>query len=199
MDTDIILESNTSTIQKCNIILKMLSIYKISDSAVKVYLESDRRPKHRQRPIGKYINPDYDYTKEVDVTAIRTDVKPEIKISQLAYSYFLEYFKDTSKRYDIARFLDEKWCFDVLGISCPLLKEVDISKDLIEQTIYGDKNYPSYAQNPKYLINGKTYLICMRWYEMYRDKLEKWIAENKAVNVQMKMRVKGRKGFGMVQ
>lgn len=190
LDTDIILESNTSTIQKCNIILKMLSIYKISDSAVKVYLESDRRPKHGQRPIGKYINPDYDYTKEVDVTAIRTDVKPEIKISQLAYSYFSEYFKDTSKRYDIAKFLDEKWCFDVLGISCPLLKEVDISKDLKEQTIYGDKNYPSYAQNPKYLINGKTYLICMRWYEMYRDKLEKWIAENKSVNVQMKMRVK---------
>ena len=190
LDTDIILESNTSTIQKCNIILKMLSIYKISDSAVKVYLESDRRPKHGQRPIGKYINTDYDYTKEVDVTAIRMDVKPEIKISQLAYSYFSEYFKDTSKRYDIARFLDKKWCFDVLGISCPLLKEIDISKDLKEQTIYGDKNYPSYAQNPKYLINGKTYLICMRWYEMYRDKLEKWIAENKAANVQMKMRVK---------
>lgn len=190
LDTDIILETNTSTIQKSSIILKMLSIYRISDSAIKVYLESDRRPKHGQRPIGKYINPDYDYTTEVDVTAIKTDTKPEIKISHLAYSYFSEYFKDTNRRYDIAKFLDEKWCFDVLGISCPLLKEIDVNKDLKEQTIYGDKNYPSYAQNPKYFINGKTYLICMRWYEMYRDKLEKWIAENRAVNVQEKRRVK---------
>ena len=190
LDTDIILETNTSTIQKSSIILKMLSIYKISDSAIKVYLESDRRPKHGQRPIGKYINPEYDYTTEVDVTAFKTDAKPEIKISHLAYSYFSEYFKETNRRYDIAKFLDEKWCFDVLGISCPLLKEIDVNKDLKEQTIYGDKNYPSYAQNPKYFINGKTYLICMRWYEMYRDKLEKWIAENKQVSVQEKKRIR---------
>ena len=190
LDTDIILESNTSTIQKSSIILKMLSIYKISDSAIKVYLESDRRPRHGQRPIGKYINSDYDYTAEVDVTTVKTDVKPEIKISQLAYSYFSEYFKDTSKRYDIAKFLDEKWCFDTLGISCPLLKEIDVNKDLKDQTIYGDKNYPSYAQNPKYLINDKTYLICMRWYELYRDKLEKWIAEQELMNKQSKRHVK---------
>lgn len=190
LDTDIILETNTSTIQKSSIILKMLSIYKISDSAIKVYLESDRRPKHGQKPIGKYINPDYDYTTEVDVTDIKTDAKPEVKISHLAYSYFSEYFKDTNKRYDIAKFLDEKWCFDVLGISCPLLKEIDVDKDLKEQTIYGDKNYPSYAQNPKYLINGKTYLICMRWYEIYRDKLEKWIAEQELINNQRKQHIK---------
>ena len=190
LDTDIILESNTSTIQKSSIILKMLSIYKISDSAIKVYLESDRRPRHGQRPIGKYINSDYDYTAEVDVTTVKTDVKPEIKISQLAYSYFSEYFKDTSKRYDIAKFLDEKWCFDTLGISCPLLKEIDVNKDLKDQTIYGDKNYPSYAQNPKYLINDKTYLICMRWYDLYRDKLEKWIAEQELMNKQSKRHVK---------
>ena len=190
LDTDIILETNTSTIQKSSIILKMLSIYKISDSAIKVYLESDRRPKHGQKPIGKYINPDYDYTTEVDVTDIKTDAKPEVKISHLAYSYFSEYFKDTNKRYDIAKFLDEKWCFDVLGISCPLLKEIDVDKDLKEQTIYGDKNYPSYAQNPKYLINGKTYLICMRWYEIYRDKLEKWIAEQELINNQSKQHIK---------
>ena len=190
LDTDIILETNTSTIQKSSIILKMLSIYKISDSAIKVYLESDRRPKHGQKPIGKYINPDYDYTTEVDVTDIKTDAKPEVKISHLAYNYFSEYFKDTNKRYDIAKFLDEKWCFDVLGISCPLLKEIDIDKDLKEQTIYGDKNYPSYAQNPKYLINGKTYLICMRWYEIYRDKLEKWIAEQELINNQRKRHIK---------
>lgn len=190
LDTDIILETNTSTIQKSSIILKMLSIYKISDSAIKVYLESDRRPKHGQKPIGKYINPDYDYTTGVDVTDIKTDAKPEVKISHLAYSYFSEYFKDTNKRYDIAKFLDEKWCFDVLGISCPLLKEIDVDKDLKEQTIYGDKNYPSYAQNPKYLINGKTYLICMRWYEIYRDKLEKWIAEQELINNQRKQHIK---------
>lgn len=190
LDTDIILETNTSTIQKSSIILKMLSIYKISDSAIKVYLESDRRPKHGQKPIGKYINPDYDYTTEIDVTDIKTDAKPEVKISHLAYSYFSEYFKDTNKRYDIAKFLDEKWCFDVLGISCPLLKEIDVDKDLKEQTIYGDKNYPSYAQNPKYLINGKTYLICMRWYEIYRDKLEKWIAEQELINNQRKQHIK---------
>lgn len=190
LDTDIILETNTSTIQKSSIILKMLSIYKISDSAIKVYLESDRRPKHGQRPIGKYINSDYDYTTEVDVTDIKTDEKPEVKIAHLAYSYFSEYFKDTNKRYDIAKFLDEKWCFDVLGISCPLLKEIDVDKDLKEQTIYGDKNYPSYAQNPKYLINGKTYLICMRWYEIYRDKLEKWIAEQELIDNQSKQHIK---------
>ena len=141
LDTDIILESNTSTIQKSNLILKILSIYKIPNSAIKVYLESDRRPRHGQKPIGKYINLDYDYTKEVGVIPIKTDEKPEVKISQLAYSYFSEYFKDTSKRYNIEKFLDEKWCFDVLGISCPLLKKIDVNKDLKEQTFYGYKNY----------------------------------------------------------
>ena len=190
LDTDIILEANTSTIQKSSIILKMLSIYKISDSAIKVYLESDRRPKHGQSPIGKYINQDYNCTTEIDTSSIKTDEKPEVKIAHLAYNYFSEYFKDTNRRYDITNFLDEKWCFDVLGISCPLLKEIDVNKDLKEQTIYGDKNYPSYAQKPKYFINGKIYLICMRWYEMYRDKLEKWISENNQVSVQEKNRIR---------
>ena len=184
LDTDIVLETNTSTIQKVSIIQKMLSLYKIPQSAIKIYLESDRRPLHNQQPIGKYINHDDDYTNET--TALEDTVnkeKPEIKIAQLAYDYFTRYFQDTSKIYDIQNFLNEEWCIENLGIACPLLKLIDPSKELKEQTIYGDKKYPSYAQKPKLLINGKCYIMCMRWFELYRPKLEKWILEHEIIEI----------------
>lgn len=183
MDTDIILETNTSTIQKVSIMQKMLNIYKIPQSALKIYLENDRRPIHNQRPIGKYINQNYDYTMEINLQKTVNKTKPEIRIGKLAYDYFIEYFKDTNRQYNIVNFLDEEWCNENLGIPCPLLKQVDPERELKEQTIYGEKNYPSYAQNPKFLINGKQYIMCMRWYEVYRSKLEKWISEHEIIEI----------------
>lgn len=186
LNTNIVLETNTSTVQKVSIMQKMLSVYKISESAVKIYLENDRRPRHNQQPIGKYLNSDCNYTKEPNLKGVIPEIKPEIKVSRIAYNYFEQYFRDTSQYYDIQNFLDVEWCTENLGISCPLLKPIDIKKDIKEQTNYGDKNYPSYAQNPKLLINGKTYIICMRWYEAYRSKLEKWISEHEIIEIKQK-------------
>lgn len=172
LSSDILIFTNTNNPTKVYAIRELLSLYHLS--AFSVYLKWDKRITKGQRPIGKLLNIDYDYSQEI---VTQQKVKPEIAIGQLAYDFFKEYFKDTQKHYDIKNFLDEMWCMGVLGISCPLFKEFDPNKNIKEQTIWGGKPYPSYAQNPKYRINGKTYLICMKWYEQYRNKLEAWINE----------------------
>ena len=174
LSSDIVIYTNTNTPTKIYAIRELLSMYHISENSFSIYLRWDKRIARGQRPIGKLLNIDYDYSQEI---VTQQKVKPEIAIGQLAYDFFKEYFKDTQKYYDIKNFLDEMWCMGVLGISCPLFKEFDSNKNIKEQTMWGEKPYPSYAQNPKYRINGKTYLICMRWYEQYRDKLEAWINE----------------------
>lgn len=164
--------TNINNPTKVYAIRELLSIYHISENSFSVYLKWDKRIDRGQRPVGKLLN--IDYSQEV---VVQPKVKPEISVGQLAYDFFKEYFKDTQKYYNLKDFMDEIWCMSVIGISCPLFKEFNPSKDIKEQTIWGNKNYPSYAQNLKYRINGKIYLICMRWYERYRDKLEAWINE----------------------
>ena len=174
LSSDILVYTNTNTPTKVYAIRELLSIYHISEKSFSIYLRWDKRITKGQRPVGKFLNMDYDYSQE---SASQPKAKPEIGVGQLAYDFFKEYFKDTQKQYDLRNFLDENWCMDVLGIACPLFKEFDTNKNIKEQTMWGGKTYPSYAQNPKYQINGKIYLICMRWYEQYRDKLETWIKE----------------------
>ncbi len=188
LNTKIILEGTTSTTQKIKIIHKMLEIYKISPSSIKVYLKSDRHPKHGQEPIGIYKDRNYDYKAEIALYLKNekidsSDFKSGIRISQLAYDYFQNYFKNEKSTYDIHNFLDKDWCKSVLNISYPLLKEYNETKPLKEQTIPDDKTNPYYAQNPQIYINGKKYLIYIKWNEkMHRSKLEKWIFENPIPN-----------------
>lgn len=184
LNTGIILEGTTSTTQKIKIILKMLDIYKISPSSVKIYLKSDRHPRHGQEPLGIYKDNTYDYKLEMKINAKKdgnnnSESKPEYSVSKVAYNYFQEYFKNKNLSYDIKNFLDRDWCKDTLNISYPLLKEIDNEKPLKEQTIPKDKKNAYYAQNPKLHINDKVYIIYMQWNEkMHRNRLEKWISKN---------------------
>ncbi len=71
--TGIILEKTTSTTQKIKIMLQMLDIYKISPSSVKIYLKSDRHPKHGQEPIGIYKDKTYNYKAEIEANLKNND------------------------------------------------------------------------------------------------------------------------------
>lgn len=172
LSSDILIFTNTNNPTKVYAIRELLSLYHLS--AFSVYLKWDKRITKGQRPIGKLLNIDYDYSQEI---VTQQKVKPEIAIGQLAYDFFKEYFGETQKQYDLKNFLDEIWCMGVLGISCPLFKEFNPNRSIKEQTMWGGKPYPCYNQNPKYRINGKIYLICNKWYEQYRSKLETWINE----------------------
>ena len=183
LNTKIILEGTTSTTQKIKIIHKMLEIYKISPSSVKVYLKSDRHPRHGQEPIGIYIDKSFDYKTEMEIN-LKNDDKciennSDIPIGKRVYDYFQDYFKVTNQTHDIQNFLSKNWCKETFNISYPLLKEYDESKDLKAQTIPEGKSVAYYAQNPKLYINNKLYIIYMQWNEKtHRSKLEKWISEN---------------------
>lgn len=170
LSSDILLFTNTNTPTKIYAVKELLSTYHLTSFSI--YLRWDKRITKGQKPIGKLLNIDYDYSQEV---VAQPKAKPKIAVGQLAYGFFKEYFKDTQKIYDIRSFLNEIWCMETLGISCPLFKEVNPNISIKEQTMWGGKPYPCYNQNPKYRINGKIYLICNKWYEQYRDKLEAWI------------------------
>lgn len=172
LSSDILIYTNTNTPTKIYAIKELLSAYHLT--AFSIYLKWDKRIIKGQKPIGRYLNIDYNYSVQ---TGIQSKEKPQIGVAQLAYGFFEEYFKDTHKVYDIKKFLDEEWCTETFKMSCPMLKEYNPNQDLKEQTMWGGKNYPSYAQRYKYQINGKTYLISQRWHEQYRDKLEAWINE----------------------
>lgn len=183
MNTGIILESATSTTQKLKIMLQMLDIYKISPSSVKVYLKSDRHPKHGQEPIGTYKDKTYNYKSEIGENLNNNDDKyikndSDITIGKLVRNYFQNYFKNTDLSYDIQNFLNSDWCKETFNISYPILKEYDEAKDLKEQTIPKGKKSAYYAQNPILHINNKSYIIYMQWNnKMHRNRIEKWIAE----------------------
>lgn len=69
----------------------------------------------------------------------------------------------------------------ILLIFYPLLKEIDETKSLREQTIPTGKSHAYYAQKPKLSINNKLYIIYMQWNDkMHRSRIEKWISENPA-------------------
>ncbi len=185
LSTKIILEGTTSTTQKIKIMLKMLEIYKISPSSVKIYLKSDRHPRHGQEPIGTYKDKTYDYKAEIEINLKNehggTENISDIPIGKRVYDYLWDYFKDTNQTYDIQNFLSKNWCKETFNISYPLLKEYDESKDLKAQTIPEGKSGAYYAQNPKLCINNKLYIIYMQWNDkMHRSRMEKWISENPA-------------------
>lgn len=183
LNTKIILEGTTSTTQKIKIMLKMLDIYKLSPSSVKVYLKSDRHPRHGQEPVGTYKDKSYDYKAEMEINLKNDDRfienNSDIPIGKRVYDYLQDYFKNTNLSFDIQNFLDKNWCKKTFNISYPLLKEYDESKDLKEQTIPDGKSGAYYAQKPKLHINNKSYIIYMQWNDkMHRNRLEKWISEN---------------------
>jgi len=102
-----------------------------------------------------------------------------IPIGKRVYDYLQDYFKDTSLSYDIQNLLDKNWCKETFNISYPLLKEIDDTKNLKDQTIPDGKSGAYYAQNPILHINSKLYIIYMQWNDkMHRNRIEKWIAEN---------------------
>lgn len=180
LNTKIILEGTTSTTQKIRIMLKLLDIYKISPSSVKVYLKSDRHPKHGQEPIGIYIDKTYDFKAEIALNLNNNkyvENNSNIPIGKFVYDYFQNYFKNPNIFYDIQNFLDKDWCKDIFNISYPLLKKYDDTKDIKEQTIPEGKKSAYYTQNPKLYINNNLYIIYMQWNDkMHRNRLEKWIS-----------------------
>ena len=186
-NTKIILEGTTSTTQKIKIMLKMLDIYKISPSTVKVYLKSDRHPRHGQEPIGVYKDKSYDYKAEIALNLKNNEFNEksvnnsDISIGKLVYDYFQNFFSNATISYNIQNFLNDDWCKDTFNISYPLLKEIDETKSLREQTIPTGKSHAYYAQKPKLSINNKLYIIYMQWNDkMHRSRIEKWISENPA-------------------
>lgn len=190
MNTGIILEGTTSTTQKIKIIIQMLEIYKISPSTVKIYLKSDRHPRHGQEPIGKYIDKTYDYKEEIKKNSKSDNISNEclennsdISTGKRVYCYLQDYFKDTNLSYDIQNLIDSEWCKETFNISYPLLKEYDETKNLKEQTIPRGKKGAYYAQNPILHINNKSYIIYMQWNnKVHRNRVEKWISENHEIS-----------------
>lgn len=182
LNTKIILEGTTSTTQKIKIMLKLLEIYKISPSSVKVYLKSDRHPRHGQKPIGIYKDKSYDYKAEMEMNLKNDDCIEngfDISTGKRVYDYLQDYFKNTNQSYNIQNFLDKNWCKETFNISYPLLKEYDESKDLKTQTIPEGKKGAYYVQNPILHINNRLYIIYMQWNDkMHRNRIEKWISEN---------------------
>lgn len=185
LNTSIILEGATSTTQKIKIIRQMLDIYKIPYSSIKVFLKSDRHPRRGKEPIGIYLDKTYDYKTEIEVNLknskndISITYDPDITTGKRAYDYFEKYYSNTNLDYDIHDFLDKDWCKNVFNISYPILKEIDGSKSLKEQTIPEGKSGAYYAQNPQIHINNKVYIVYMQWNDKkHRVRLEKWIAEH---------------------
>lgn len=183
LDTNILVYTNMNIPQIIKIIEELLGIYKISSSSIKVYLKNDKNPKYGHYPVGKYLDDSFDYEaiinqKQNKKEQIVIQDKPEISISQRAYDYFQEYFKNINKVYDIQNFLNKEWCYKTFNVSYPVFKQVDNTLPLKEQTYTDDKNYAHYAQGKQVVINGISFMIYMRWNNKHRDKLEKWISEN---------------------
>ena len=189
LDTDIILYINMSVPQNIKLIEELLDMYKISTSSIKVYLKNDRNPKSGYYPVGKYLDDSFDYDtiikeKQNIVEQNDTRDKPKVKISQRAYDYFQEYFKNTNQYYNIHNFLDKDWCYKTFNVHYPILKQVDNTLPLKEQTYTEDKNYAHYNQSRQIIINDKCYMIYMRWIEnQHRSKLEEWISKNPLSNL----------------
>lgn len=187
LDTNILVYTNMNIPQIIKLIEELLGMYKISLASIKVYLKNDKNPKYGRYPVGKYLDDSFDYEtvireKQHNKGNNALQDKPEINISQRAYDYFQEYFKNTNKVYNIQNFLDKEWCYKTFNVSYPIFKQVDNTLPLKEQTYTDDKNYAYYAQGKQVVINGISFMIYMRWNNKHRDKLEKWISENPIPN-----------------
>ena len=75
LSSDIVIYTNTNTPTKIYAIRELLSMYHISENSFSIYLRWDKRIARGQRPIGKLLNIDYDYSQEI---VTQQKVKPEI-------------------------------------------------------------------------------------------------------------------------
>ena len=173
LNTNIVIEQRLSANQHMIVVKRLLDKYKISRTAIEIFLESDRKPLHGQQPIGKYIN------KKVNevINSEIIEVKNDIKIGAYAKEYFTYYFSDTTHEYELENFLNKYWCIDNLGICYPLLKEVDMAIPISKQKGYNNE-YSRYWTKPVLEINGKYYILCSQWFARFREKLDKWINKN---------------------
>lgn len=176
LDTNIIIEQRLSANQHMIVVKRLLDKFRIPRTAISIYLESDRKPKHGQIPIGKFLNENTEFYKKKlsDGGEYKSDDSPEKKIGEYVRDYFTVYFADKTKQYDVTNFLNKYWCNEHLGICYPLLKEIDEAKPVSEQKNYNNE-YARYWIKPVLEINGRKYILCSQWFEYQRESLESWI------------------------
>lgn len=177
LDTNIIVEQRLNANQHMKVVKRLLDEFRIPRTAISIYLESDRKSKHGQIPIGKYLNGNNEfYKKELSSGECesKSNDSTEKKIGEYVRGYFTVYFADKTKKYDITNFLNRNWCNEHLGICYPLLKEIDETKPVSEQKNYNTE-YARYWIKPIFEINGRKYIMCSQWYEGFREKFDKWV------------------------
>lgn len=177
LNTNIVIEQRLSANQHMIVVKRLLHIFRIPRTAISIYLESDRKPKHGQIPIGKFLNGNSEFYKkklssiEEDETISNSAKK---KIGEYVRDYFTVYFADRTRQYDITNFLNKYWCNEHLGICYPLLKEIDETKPVSEQKNYNNE-YARYWIKPIFTINGKKYIMCSQWFKGQQEKFDKWV------------------------
>lgn len=185
LDTNIVVEQRLSANQHMIVVKRLLDKFRIPRTTINIYLESDRKPKHGQIPIGKFLNGNSEvYKKKLSVNEGDKTItySTEKKIGEYVRDYFTVYFADTTRRYDIANFLNKYWCNDHLGICYPLLKEIDEAKPISEQKNYNNE-YARYWIKPIFTINGKKYIMCSQWFKEFQEKFDRWIEEENAHSI----------------
>ncbi len=179
LDTDIVVEQRLSANQHMIVVKRLLDKYRIPRTAINIYLESDRKPKHGQIPIGKFLNGEFN-KKLSNEGEYKSVDSPEKKIGKYVRDYFSVYFADKTKEYDITNFLNKYWCNEHLGICYPLLKEIDETKPVSEQKNYNNE-YARYWIKPILEINGKKYIMCSQWFKGFQEKFDKWVESESIV------------------
>ena len=174
LDTDIVVEQRLSANQHMIVVKRLLDKFRIPRTAINIYLESDRKPKHGQIPIGKFLNGEFNKKKLSNEGGCKSVDSPEKKIGEYVRDYFTVYFADKTKEYDITNFLNKYWCNEHLGICYPLLKEIDETKPVSEQKNYNNE-YARYWIKPILEINGKKYIMCSQWFKGFQEKFDKWV------------------------
>ncbi len=184
LDTNIIIEQRLSANQHMIVVKRLLDKFRLSQNIINIYLESDRKPKHGQIPIGKFLNGNMNFNKKKlnNETEYKSVDSQEKKIGEYARDFFTVYFSNKAKQYNLNGFLNKNWCNEHLGICYPLLKEIDISKPIAEQKNYNNE-YARYWIKPILEINGKHYIMCSQWFKGFQEKLDKWIDEGTVKDV----------------
>lgn len=190
LDTNIVVEQRLSANQHMIVVKRLLDKFRIPRTAISIYLESDRKPKHGQIPIGKFLNGNSEFYKKklsTDECERKSDDSPEKKIGEYVRDYFTVYFADTTKQYDITNFLNKYWCNEHLGICYPLLKEIDETKPVSEQKNYNNE-YARYWTKPVLTINERKYIMCSQWFKGFQEKFDKWVEEENSYPVKDSMK-----------
>lgn len=64
LDTNIVVEQRLSANQHMIVVKRLLDKFRIPRTAISIYLESDRKPKHGQIPIGKFLSGNTEFYKK---------------------------------------------------------------------------------------------------------------------------------------